>query len=312
MLPGSRTEGEVFAIPPFSLGSADVEGFRHALRGVPEACRDGFARRAPREPCFGSMVGQFSPLERKSLEPTALPVGGGNVRAMQRLISDAVWEEVRMRRTYHRWLNDDLGDAEGVLIFDASGFPQKGRESVGVSRQYWGPLGQVENGPGGVLAAYASRHGYAFVDKRFFLPEPWCTAAYAARRTKGKGPGELTLHTTPPLAVELLRDMHREAGLPCKSMVADCRYGNSPALIAAAAPCGGQSYGVAIPSDTRCWVPGPVPHAKRSTSRGETRPKHAVRATAQAPLTVAALAKSIHECCWSRRQVFEGAKGPSA
>ena len=157
MLPGSRTEGEVFAIPQFALAQGDVEGLPAELRGFHEAFRDCFARREPREQFFGYMVGQFSALERKSIEPMALQVDGGNVRAMQRLISDVVWDEVQMRRTYHSLLNDDLGDAEGVLIFDESGFPKKGRESVGVARQYCGTLGKVENCQVGVFAAYASR-----------------------------------------------------------------------------------------------------------------------------------------------------------
>ena len=177
MRPGSRIDGEVFAIPQFSLAQGDVEGFLHELRGFHDAFRDCFARREPREQFFGYLVGQCSALERKSIEPMALQVDGGNVRAMQRLISDVVWDEGQMRRTYHRLLNDDLGDAEGVLIFDESGFPKKGRESVGVARQDCGTLGKVENCQVGVFAAYASRHGYAFVDKRLFLPEPWLTDA---------------------------------------------------------------------------------------------------------------------------------------
>jgi hypothetical protein len=99
MLPGSRTEGEVFAMPEFSLTQAEVDGFLHAWRGFHEACRDCFARREPREPFFRYMVGQCSVLERNSIEPIAVPVDGGNVRAMQRLISDAVWDEVQRRRT---------------------------------------------------------------------------------------------------------------------------------------------------------------------------------------------------------------------
>jgi SRSO17 transposase len=145
MLPGSRTDGEVFAIPQFALAPADVAGFLAELRGFHEAFRACFARREPREQFFGYMVGQFSALERKSIEPMALQVDGGNVRAMQRLISDAVWDEGQMRRTYHSLLNDDLGEAEGVLIVDESGFPKKGGESVGVARQYCGTLGKVEN-----------------------------------------------------------------------------------------------------------------------------------------------------------------------
>jgi SRSO17 transposase len=95
-----------------------------------------------------------------------------------------------------------------VLIFDESGFPKKGRESVGVVRQYCGPLGKVENCQVGVCAAYASRQGYAFVDKRLFLPEAWFTEAYAARRTQCKVPDDLTFHTKPQLAVEILREIY--------------------------------------------------------------------------------------------------------
>ena len=310
MLPGSRTDGEVFAIPQFSLAQGDVEGFLHELRGFHDAFRDCFARREPREQFFGYMVGQFSALERKSIEPMALQVDGGNVRAMQRLISDVVWDEGQMRRTYHRLLNDDLGDAEGVLIFDESGFPKKGRESVGVARQDCGTLGKVENCQVGVFAAYASRHGYAFVDKRLFLPEPWLTDAYAARRTKCKVPDDLTFRTKPQLAVEILRDMHQEAMRAFKYMVADCLYGNSPEFIEAAEQCGGKLYFVSIPSETRCWVQGPVTQPKRYTYKGETRAKRVVRQTEKAPLSVAVLAKSIHDCFWYRRKVSEGTKGP--
>jgi SRSO17 transposase len=286
MLPGSRTDGEVFSIPQFSLAQGDVEGFLHELRGFHEAFRDCFGRREPREQFFGYMVGQCSALERKSIEPMALQVDGGNVRAMQRLISDVVWDEVQMRRTYHTLLNEDLGDAEGVLIFDESGFPKKGRESVGVARQCCGTLGKVENCQVGVFAAYA------------------------ARRTQCKVPDDLTFHTKPQLAVEILREIYQEAMLTFKYIVADCLYGNSPEFIEAAEQCGGKIYFVSIPSDTRCWVQGPVIQPKRYTYKGETRAKRVVRQTEKTPLAVEVVAKSIHDCFWYRRKVSEGTRGP--
>jgi SRSO17 transposase len=312
MRPGSRTDGEVFSIPQFSLAQGDVDGFLHELRGFHEAFHDCFARREPREQFFGYMGGQFSAFDRKSIEPMALQVDGGNVRAMQRLISDVVWDEVQMRRTYHRLLNDDLGDADGVVIFDESGFPKKGRESVGVARQYCGTLGKVENCQVGVFAAYASRHGYAFVDKRLFLPEPWFTAAYAGRRTKCKVPEDLTLHPKPQLAVEILRDMHQEDRLAFKYIVAECLYGNSPEFIEAAEQCGGKLYFVSIPAETRCWSQGPVTQPKRYKYKGAERAKRVVRQTEKVPLAVNVLAKSIHDCFWYRRKVSEGTKGPIA
>src|SRR5687768_16700933 len=306
MLPACRTEGDVFTIPQFTLDPRDVEGFMDELHGFHTAFGDCFARREPRDHFFHYMVGQFSELDRKSIEPMALQVEGGNVRAMQRGLSEAVWDDVQMLRTYHRLVHEDMGDPEGVVIFDESGFPKKGRESVGVARQYCGTLGKVENCQVGVFAAYASRHGYAFVDKRLFLPEPWFTEAYAARRTQCKVPDDLTFHTKPQLAVEILREISQEAMLVFKYIVADCLYGNSPEFIEAAEQCGGKVYFVSIPSDTRCWVQGPVTQPKRYKYKGKERAKRVVRQTEKAPRSVAVLAKGIHDCFWYRRKVSEG------
>jgi hypothetical protein len=80
----------------------------------------------------------------------------------------------------------------------------------------------------GVLAADASWQGGAFVDPRFVLPEPWYTAAEAARRTPCQGSDDLIWHPTPPFAVAILRHRHREARLACKHRVADSLAGNRP------------------------------------------------------------------------------------
>jgi hypothetical protein len=92
MLPAWRTEGETFAIPKFALTRSDIDTFMDELRGFHTAFRECFTRQEPREQFFDYMVGQFSPLEWKSIEPMALQVEGGNVRAMQRLVSDALWD----------------------------------------------------------------------------------------------------------------------------------------------------------------------------------------------------------------------------
>jgi len=99
------------------------------LRGFHTAFRACFARQEPRDQFFNYMVGQFSPLERKSIEPMALQVEGGKVRAMQRLVSDALWDEDAMRETYHRLVRDEMGEPDGVLIVDETGFAKKGQDS---------------------------------------------------------------------------------------------------------------------------------------------------------------------------------------
>ena len=61
---------------------------------------------------------------------------------------------------------EDIGDPQGVLIFDETGFIKKGNDSLGVAKQYCGTIGKVDNSQVGVFAAYASRYGYALLDKR--------------------------------------------------------------------------------------------------------------------------------------------------
>src|SRR6516225_12300345 len=83
---------------------------------------------------FDYMVGQFSKLERKSIEPIALQVEGGTIRGLQRFISDVVWDEDQMRWNYHQLVAEEMGDPAGVLMFDETGFAKKGKDSVGVAR----------------------------------------------------------------------------------------------------------------------------------------------------------------------------------
>jgi SRSO17 transposase len=155
-----------------------VEGFMEERWEFQSAFHDCLARSEPRAHFFDSMVGQCSKLERKSIEPMALHVAGSTIRGMQRLISDVRWDEEQMRWHDHQLVADELGDPEGVLMFDETGFVKKGQDAVGVARQYGGTLGKVEHSQVGVFAGYASRHGYALVDKRLFLPEVWWTDAY--------------------------------------------------------------------------------------------------------------------------------------
>ena len=216
MLPACRTADETFAIPQFALTRSDIDAFMDELREFHTAFRACFARQEPRDQFFNYMVGQFSALERKSIEPMALQVEGGKVRAMQRLVSEALWDETAMLETYHRLVQDEMGEPDGVLIVDETGCVKKGADSVGVARQYCGSLGKVENCQVGVFAAYASRQGYALVDKRLFIPELWFTDAYQARRTKDKMPEEVTWQTKPQLAAAMVQELYHAGVLPFK------------------------------------------------------------------------------------------------
>ena len=152
MLPRCRTAGEPFVIPTFDVQVRDVEGFMDELQEFQSVFHDCFARSEARGHFLDYMVGQYSPLARKSIEPMALAVEGGRIRSLQRFLSETVWDEEQMRWNYHQLVAEELGEPDGVLMFDESGFVKKGNDSAGVARQYCGTLGKVENGQVGVFA----------------------------------------------------------------------------------------------------------------------------------------------------------------
>ena len=196
-----------------------------------------------------------------------------------------------------------------MLIVDETGFVKKGADSVGVARQYCGALGKVENCQVGVFATYASRQGYALVDKRLFLPEPWFSEAYQIRRTKCKLPDEVVWQSKPQLAAAMVQALHQVGILPFTYIVADCLYGHSPDFWAACEACVGTVAFVATPADTRGWLqplattwhPYPYKGAQR-TKRGAV--------TDAPPSTVAEMARAIPATFWYRRTVSEGTTGP--
>ena len=310
MLPACRTGGEGFAIPTFDLVPSDVEGFMEELWAFQSTFHDCFARSEPRAHFFDYMVGQCSKLARKSIEPIALQVEGGTIRGLQRFISDVRWDEEQMRWNYHQLVAEEMGAPDGVLMFDETGFVTKGKDSVGVARQYCGTLGKVEHCQVGVFAGYASRQGYALVDKRLFLPEVWLTEAYAARRAKCRVPQELSFQSKPQLAATMLQAIVREGLLPCKYVVADCLYGQSPDFLDAVDACVGVTTLVAIPADTRCWLQRPRTEDKTYIYKGDARSKRVVVAPHSAPSSVAAVAASLPISSWYQRTVSEGTKGP--
>jgi len=310
MLPVTRCNEHLYPVPKFDLGKGDIKEFMNELKGFHEQFADCFQRSESREHFLKYMTGQFSPLERKSIEPIALAVKDGNVRALQRFVSDAPWDEDNMIAKYRSFVNDDLGSPEGALIFDESGFAKKGQDSIGVGRQYCGTIGKVENCQVGVFAAYVSENGYALVDKRLFIPEQWFTDDYLDRRLKCKLPVDTVFRTKPQLAVEMLNAVNEENILPFKYVLADSIYGISPEFIAAVESMPDKTYFVSIPKDTLCWLRRPMTITKEYRWGGKTRTKTVLVDPDSKPLAVEDLAKNINDYFWYRRQVSEGTKGP--
>ncbi len=310
MLSEHRSYERNYPIPTYDLKEHDIDDFLNELSGFHDIFYDCFQRSESRKHFFNYMSSQFSALERKSIEPIALNIEGSKVRAMQRFVSDARWDEEKMLSKYRNLLNEDMGDLDAALIFDESSFSKKGKDSVGVARQYCGSEGKVDNCQVGVFASYASPKGYAMVDKKLFLPEKWFDDGHKTRRKKCKLPEALPFKTKPQLAVDMFKNIYQEKCLPFKYVLADSLYGTNPEFLKAIDECVGLTYFVAIHSDTLCWLERPMVMAKTYKYKGEIRTKKVLESDAKKPISVKSFAQNINDFFWYRRKVSEGTKGP--
>jgi SRSO17 transposase len=141
---------------------------------------------------------------------------------MQRLLRRADWDVDGVRDDVRAYVVECLGDRDGVLIVDDTGFLKKGVRSAGVQRQYPGTAGRTENCQVGTFLAYASARGHALIDRELYLPESW-TADRDRCRAAGV-PDEVGFATKPRQAMAML-DRAFAAGAPFGWVTADEAYG---------------------------------------------------------------------------------------
>ena len=146
---------------------------------------------------------------------------------MQSLLGRSRWDADALRDRVRADVIEALGDRDGVLVVDETGFLKKGEHSVGVARQYSGTAGRIENCQIGVFLAYASRFGQALIDRRLYLPEAW--AQDESKRAKAGVPEEITFATKPEIARDLIAAA-LDAGAPCAWVLADALYGSDSRL----------------------------------------------------------------------------------
>jgi SRSO17 transposase len=188
---------------------------------------------------------------------------------------------------------------------DDTGFPKKGKHSVGVARQYCGQLGKQDNCQAAVSLSLANRHASLPVRYRLYLPQEW--AEDAQRRRKAHVPEEIVFKTKPEIALEQVR-WACEAGLPRGVVLFDAGYGNHTDLrtqISALA----LSYVAGILSSTSVWAPAtkPLP-PKRYSGRGRP-PSRPRRGKGHKPVSVKELAFSLPVDAWRTVTWREGSRG---
>lgn len=196
--------------------------FSVQFSGLMDRLRERFSRRDLRDRAEHYLRGLLSQVDRKNSWQLAEVAGADTPHGFQRLLGRARWDADAVRNDLQHYVVEHLGDSKGVLIIDETGFLKKGHKSAGVSRQYSGTAGRIENSQIGVFMAYRSEHGHALVDRELYLPKRWtedrprCHAAGIPESTE--------FATKPDLARRMLRRAF-DAGLQASWVTADEVYG---------------------------------------------------------------------------------------
>lgn len=197
--------------------------WRAALAELKQMIGPVFQRSEQRHSAGAFIDGLLSGAEHKTGWMLAEEAGHERPYRIQSLLGRSSWSADALGDRVRGYAIAALGDADGVLVVDETGFLKKGTQSVGVARQYSGTAGRIENCQVGVFAAYASRFGHALVDRRLYLPKAW--AEDPGRRAKAHVPDDVAFATKPAIAREMIARILDE-GTPCAFVLADAVYGS--------------------------------------------------------------------------------------
>jgi SRSO17 transposase len=235
------------------------------LRGLAPRLNDSLrpfvaalAREGQRNNAGRYVRGLLSNLEAKTVEAIAY-LHDRERQGLQKFIGQADWDHRPLLTELARQVGAELGEPDGVLVFDPSAFHKKGAASVGVQRQWCGRLGKLENCQVGVYLAYVSRREHALVDFRLYLPEEWTRSR---RRMRAAGvPKEVRFRTRHELILDMLDD--QGGRLPHAWVSGDGELGRS-SWLRRQLHGRGETYLLAVPPNTSVRdLAAAVPYAGR-------------------------------------------------
>jgi SRSO17 transposase len=241
------------------------------------------------------VCGLLSDVKRKNIESIAYRFGQSRL-PLQEFIGWAEWDDTALREELRSQVKTHLGQGDGVLVFDPSGFAKSGRQSVGVARQWCGRLGKVDNCQVALSLGYVSRKGHTLVDTRLFLPKEWTQDK--ARLDKAGVPNAYRgYRTRHQLALEMLEQ--HGSWLPHRWITGDDEMGR-PSWFRRRLGALGERYLLAVPSNTAMRDLETAPPEYSGRGRPATRLWH----------TVSAWSQSRDEEAWQRIDVRDGSTGP--
>ena len=265
---------------------------------------------AARAYCTGLLL----PGERKSIEPMAARIAPARVQAahqsLHHVVAKAEWDDAALLRAVRDLVLPAI-ERHGPVrywIVDDTGFPKKGKHSVGVARQYCGELGKQENCQVSVSLSVANDQASLPIAYRLYLPEAW--AADAERRAKAGVPEDIGFETKTAIALGQIQQALDE-GVPVGVVLGDAGYGDETDFRVGVHDRG-LPYVLGIRPGTSVWPPGQAPLPPKPWSGRGRPPIRLRRSPEHQPVPVKDLAMGLPARAWRTVTWREGSRAALA
>jgi len=286
-----------------------IEKMAEELVAFHEEFHDAFCREEQRilGQCY--LQGLLGEMRRKNIEAIALKyLGDSRVRSLQKFITNYRWDETVMMARAKAMLSELIAEENAMITLDGSDIPKKGKESVGVARQYCGNTGKTDNCQAGVFVGYTSSKGYGLIERELYMPEQWFGEEYAERRGKCQVPEDLVFKTKNQIGLELIRKALGTGLFPAEWVGFDAGFG-CDSKFRDAVDSLQLNYLGDIKSNTLVWLTRPQVGIPAYSGRGRPAEKERVLAGEELPLHVSDIAHDP-ELEWETAILAQGAQGP--
>jgi SRSO17 transposase len=277
------------------MTNAPVPNIEARFRAYAEKLSTALGHADRVEPFQAYCTGLLLPVERKSVEPMAAQLAPGQVSArhqsLHHFVAKAAWRDAAVLRAVQDYVLPKMQNQGPILawIVDDTGFPKKGKHSVGVARQYCGQLGKQDNCQVAVSVSVATAYASLPVAYRLYVPEKWVEDSH--RRQQAGIPAEVAFQTKPDIALDQLRTLARSE-VPRGVVLSDAGYGNDSGFRAGVRSLG-LLYVLGIQKSTKVWAPGTEPLPPPEYSGCGRPPKLPRRSLKHTPVSALKLAQDL-------------------
>lgn len=202
----------------------ELEKVREEMKKFVDKFGDLLGRSERRHWCGMYLSGLLLDGERKSIQPIAEKMPGGNTQALLQFVNQSPWAYEPIQERLNAVMAEKFDTKNGVLILDDTSLPKKGSNSVGVAHQYCGALGKVSNCQSIVSWHYANANVHFPVLAELYLPKKWTDDIDRMNRV-GVPPRRYEFQKKWELSLDLLQKIKDQNLFSYEAILCDAGYG---------------------------------------------------------------------------------------